>query len=140
MPTCWFACDWISEPMSNVLEQGAAWLADQLKTHASTEVLYTRGADQVTVNATIGKTEFEVDDGSGLLQRVQSRDYLIQAADLQLGGSPTLPLAGDRIRETVGDKTYVYEVMAPGKEPCYRFSDPFRRLLRIHTKLVATES
>ena len=126
--------------MVNMLEHGAAWLADQLKTHASTEVVYQRGADQVTVNATIGKTEFEIDDGSGLIQRVQSRDYLIQAVDLQLGGSPALPVAGDRIRETVGDKTHVYEVMAPGKEPHYRYSDPFRKVLRIHSKLVATES
>ena len=48
--------------MPNLLQTGAAWLADQLKTHASTEVIYQRGADQVAVSATIGKTEFEIDD------------------------------------------------------------------------------
>ena len=125
--------------MPNLLQTGAAWLADQLKTHASMEVVYQRGADQVTVSATIGKTEFEVDDGSGVIQRVQSRDYLIQTADLQFGGIPTLPAAGDRVRETIGDKTYVYEAMAPGNEPHYCYSDPFRKLLRIHTKHVDTE-
>lgn len=126
--------------MTNLLDQGAAWLADQLKTHASTEVVYQRGANQVAVQATIGKTEFEVDDGAGIIQRVQSRDYLIQAADLQLGGLATLPRAGDRIRERVGEKTFVYEVLAPGNEPPYRYSDPFRKLLRIHTKHVGTEN
>ena len=126
--------------MTNLLDQGAAWLADQLKTHASTEVVYQRGANQVAVQATIGKTEFEVDDGAGIIQRVQSRDYLIQAADLQLGGLVTLPQAGDRIRERVGEKTFVYEVLAPGNEPPYRYSDPFRKLLRIHTKHVGTEN
>jgi len=125
--------------MPNLLEQGASWLADQLKTHASTEVIYQRGANQVAVQATIGKTEFEIDDGSGVIQRFQSRDYLIQTADLQLGGHTTLPVAGDRIRETVGDQTFVYEVLAPGNEPHFRYSDPFRKVLRIHTKLVATE-
>jgi hypothetical protein len=123
-----------------LLDKGAGWLADQLKTHASTEVVYQHGADQVTVSATIGKTEFEVDDGSGIIQHVQSRDYLIQTVDLQFGGIPTLPVAGDRIRETIGDKTYVYEAMAPGNEPHYRYSDPFRKLLRIHTKHVGTEN
>ena len=126
--------------MPNLLQTGAAWLADQMKTHASVDVLYERGAEQVAVKATIGKTEFELDDGSGVVVRIQSRDYLIQAADLVLGGTPSWPVAGDRIRETQGATTFVYEVNAPGNEPHYRFSDPFRKLLRIHTKHVATET
>ena len=126
--------------MPNLLEQGASWLADQLKTHASTEVIYQRGVNQVAVQATIGKTEFEIDDGSGVIQRFQSRDYLIQTADLMLGGAPTLPVAGDRIREAVGDQTFVYEVLAPGNEPHFRYSDPFRKVLRIHGKHVGTEN
>ena len=126
--------------MPNLFEQGVGWLADQLKTHASVQVVYQRGADQVTVQATIGKTEFEIDDGSGIIQRFQSRDYLIQTADLTPGGVLTLPVAGDRIRETVGDQVLVYEVLAPGDQPHFRFSDPFRKLLRIHSKHVGTEN
>ena len=125
--------------MTNLLQTGSSWLADQMKTHASVDVVYERGAVQVPVKATIGKTEFELDDGSGVVVRIQSHDYLIHAADLQLSGSPTLPIAGDRIRETQGDKTFVYEVMAPGNEPHYRYSDPFRKLVRIHSKHVASE-
>ena len=125
--------------MTNLLETGSSWLADQMKSHASVEVVYERGAEQVVAKATIGKTEFELDDGSGVVLRIQSRDYLIHTADLQLSGSPTLPVAGDRIRETQGGTTFVYEVMAPGNEPHYRYSDAFRKLLRIHTKHVATE-
>ncbi len=126
--------------MSNLFEQGARWLADQLKTHASTGVVYQRGAEQVAVQATIGKTEFEIDDGSGAIQRFQTRDYLIQTEELVLGGVLTLPVAGDRIRETVGDQTLVYEVLAPGNEPHFRYSDPFRKVLRIHSKYVGTET
>jgi hypothetical protein len=126
--------------VANLLETGAAWLADQLKSHASVDVIYQRENEQISVKATIGKTEFEIDDGSGVIQRVQSRDFLIHAADLILGGVAALPVAGDRIRETQGSQTFVYEVLAPGNEPHYRFSDPFRKLLRIHTKHVATET
>ena len=125
--------------MSNLLQIGASWLADQMKTHASIDVTYERGAEQVPVKATVGKTEFELDDGSGVVVRIQSRDFLIHTADLVLGGVETLPVAGDLIRETQGAKTFVYEVMAPGDEPHYRYSDPYRKLLRIHTKHVATE-
>lgn len=122
--------------MANLLESGAEWLANQLKTHASSDVVYVRGVDQVPVKATIGKTEFEIDDGSGVIVRIQSRDFLIHAADLVLGGTETLPVAGDLIRETQGTNTFVYEVMAPGNEPHFRYSNPFRKLLRIHSKHV----
>lgn len=125
--------------MTNLLETGSSWLVDKMKTYASVEVVYERGAEQVPVKATIGKTEFELDDGSGVVVRIHSRDYLIHAADLQLGGAPMLPVAGDRIRETQGGTTFVYEVMSPGTEPHYRYSDAFRKLLRIHTKHVGTE-
>ena len=125
--------------MGNLLQTGAEWLADQLKAHASAGVVFVRGLDQVTVLATVGRTEFEIEDGSGAVQRIQSRDYLIQAADLVLGGSQALPEPGDRIHETQGDVTFVYEVLAPGNEPCWRYSDPHRKLLRVHTKHVATQ-
>ena len=124
--------------MGNLLENGAAWLADQMKTHASVAVAYVRGLEQVPVQATIGKTEFEIDDGTGIVERFQSRDYLIHVADLVLGGSQSLPELGDRIQETQVAQTFTYEVMAPGDQPCWRYSDPFRTLLRIHTKHVAT--
>ncbi len=125
--------------MTNLMEKGAGWLANKLQAHASGQIEYRRDDEAVNVQATIGKTEFEIDDGSGVLQRVESRDYLIPTADLRLGGVQTLPVVGDRIRETQGSRTFVYEVLAPGKEPHYRYSDEFRRLLRIHTKLVGNE-
>ena len=36
----------------------------------------------------------------------------------------------------LGADTQLYEVMAPGGEPPFRYSDPYRRTLRIHTKHV----
>jgi hypothetical protein len=122
--------------MTNLLQTGSQWLGDQLLAHAATEVRYVRGLEQALVLATIGKTEYEIEDSAGAVVRVQTRDYLIRAADLVLGGSPALPQPGDRIHETDGDATFVYEVLSPGTEPCWRYSDPHRRLLRVHTKQV----
>jgi hypothetical protein len=125
--------------MPDVLEKGLAWLDDQRHAHMTRTVVYQRGSDAVEIAATIGRTEFEQVDEHGIVHRVQSRDFLVRAADLTLAGTPTLPKAGDRIRETVGAQTFVYEVMAPGNEPPWRYSDPYRTALRIHTKHVATE-
>ncbi len=125
--------------MPDVLEKGLSWLDDQRHTHMTRTVVYQRGADAAEIAATIGRTEFEQVDEHGVVQRLQSRDFLVRAADLVLAGAPALPKAGDRIRETVGAQTFVYEVMAPGSEPPWRYSDPYRKALRIHTKHVATE-
>jgi hypothetical protein len=126
--------------MPDLLQTGSDWLADQLKAHAGRPVVYQRGTQQVTVSATVGRTLLKLDDGYGGVQMEWTdRDFLIQAADLVLGGVPTLPQRGDQIRETQGGKTFVYEVMAPGQEPEWRWSDGFRKVLRIHTKQVGTE-
>ncbi len=120
--------------MVDLLQTGSDWLSDQLRRHASQSVVYVRGTDVLTVAATIGRTVFETTSDTGLVERSESRDYLIQAVDLVWGA----PRRGDQIREAQGDIIYVYEVMAPGKEPAFRFSDPFRKAYRIHTKLVDT--
>ena len=126
--------------MSDLLEQGSAWLDQQRTEHMSRSVRYCRGETSVEVQATIGKWTFEIDDGMGVLEKIESRDFLIMAADLVLVGQPALPQRGDRIKEFQGDKVYVYEVLAPGREDCWVFSDPYRKTLRIHTKQVDTEN
>lgn len=126
--------------MADLLEQASNWLEDQRTRHVSRVVTYARGEQSAQLPATIGKTTFEVDDGYGVLVRHESRDFLILAADLVLGGQTMLPDRGDRIRETQGGTVFVYEVSAPGKEPCWRYSDPYRKTLRVHTKQIDTET
>ncbi len=118
--------------MADLLEQAAAWLDGQRMKFLSKTVTYCRGEASVDVQAAIGTTVFEVDDGYGVVERFESRDFLVTGADLTLG----LPQPGDTIRETQDGRVYVYQVMAPGQEPCWRYSDPYRTALRIHTKQV----
>jgi hypothetical protein len=125
--------------MPDLLEQGAAWLESQRTRHMARIVTYVRGEGRVDVAATIGKTTFEQADEYGVIHRTESRDFLVLTAVLVLAGTSTLPKAGDRIRETAGDQVFVYEVLAPGGEPPWRYSDPYRKTLRIHTKHVGTE-
>lgn len=126
--------------MGDLLDRGSAFLDDQRHKHMSRTVVYQRGAEAKEVQATIGKTEFEQADDAGLIHRVESRDFLVRTADMDLGSGLTLPRAGDQVRETVGAQVFVYEVNAPGGQPPFRYSDPFRRVLRIHTKHIGTET
>jgi len=125
--------------MADMLEQGAGWLDNQRHQHMTRPVSYARGSSTVEVQATIGRTEFEQADDFGIVHKIESRDYLIRTIDLVLDGQSTLPKQGDQIRETVGETTFVYEVLSPGDEPVFRYSDPYRKALRIHTKHIAME-
>ena len=123
----------------NIDRWGSDWLDGQNLAHRSMLVGYHRGNDSAQVHAVIGKSVFEIFDAYGVMERVESRDYLVPAAELVLGGETTLPARGDRIKETDGEKVFVYEVMAPGSEPHFQFSDPYRKTLRIHTKFIGME-
>lgn len=125
--------------MANLLSTGAAWLSDQRAAHAASTVVYERGTSRCEIAATVGTTAFDVEDSTGMQQRVESRDYLVKASALLFDGAPVTPARGDLVRETVGAKVLVYEVLAPAGEPVFRGSDPFGNDLRIHTKLIRTE-
>jgi hypothetical protein len=126
--------------VTDLLDRAEQRLSDLLKTHASRKVRYSRGAKEVEVDATVGKSEFEsaAPDGVFVVQ-VETRDYLIQAADLVLDGTRIVPAIGDRIREEVAGETIVCEVMTPPGQAHFRWCDPAHTTLRIHTKQVGTE-
>jgi hypothetical protein len=126
--------------MPDLLESSSAWLQSQRHRHLSRPVLYVRGAERVEVAATVGQTVFRLDDGAGGILHSESRDYLIRAADLMLAGERVTPRRGDQVRETDAGVTFVYEVTAPGDEPHWRYSDPYRLTLRIHTQQIDQEN
>ena len=122
------------------MEKASAWLEDQRRKHRTVVVTYLPGETlSLEVPATIGRTVFRVDDDYGRVERTVSRDFLIEASDLAHGGHVRLPRRGDEIRETRDGRVYTYEVMSPGKEPEWRWSDPYKRTLRIHTKQTGVE-
>jgi len=125
--------------LGDFLKDASEWLDGMRHAHMTTGVTYVRGSSSVELSATIGRTVFELRDDYGGIEKTEARDYIVRAEDLILDGSAVLPERGDEIRETDGAKTCVYEVMAPGKKPHWRWSDPYRKALRIHTKHTATE-
>lgn len=125
--------------MPDLLQHSSAWLESQRNRYMTRTVIYQRGNESAELPATVGRTIFQIDDGMGASIRSESRDYLIDAVDLRVGDMPILPRRGDRIIETQGGQSFSYEVMAPGDEPCWRYSDLYRQTLRIHTKQVEVE-
>jgi hypothetical protein len=120
--------------MADMLSAGASWLTGQLKSAAGMTVTYTRGAESAEIVATIGRSQFEAANQSGVLEQWESRDYLITAADLPYGD----PERGDLITENHGGDLVVYEVASPRGVPEWHYGDAFRSIVRVHTTV--TES
>ena len=125
--------------MADLLRRGLEWLERERVKHATRPVDYVRAGESVRVRSTVGKTVFELAGDYGVAERTETRDFLVLARELVLGSVQATPKRGDQVRERQGDKVFVYEVMAPGKEPEWRYSDLYRHTLRIHTKQVAVE-
>lgn len=112
----------------NVIADGVAWLRKQQLAHTSDEALYRRpGAVERTVRATAGRSAWDATDADGAVVRIENVDFIVPAEDLE-----TAPEKGDRL---VFDGRE-YEVLSPGGEPPWRWSDVRRTAMRIHTKLV----
>ncbi len=123
--------------MTDLLQSGSDWLADVLQQDAAQTVTYHRGVDSVSVSATIGRKADRVNSDHDLIVSYSDRDFLIQANDLVLDGAQIEPKRGDKIKQTDADGTvHVYEVSSPGDEPCWRWSDRFHVLRRIHTQQI----
>ncbi len=83
------------------------------------------GGEALSIKAVVGRTVFRSTDESGIWTRVETRDFIVPKELL-----PSEPQAGDEI-EFLG---CTYEVLAPGGEPCWRWSDAFHTAYRIHAK------
>lgn len=125
--------------MVDLLETGSAWLKDRRTAHLAETVTYQRGEDSISISATAGTSNFEQIDEHGLVNQLRTRDFLIEAADLVIDSVLVNPQIGDKIIETDGAVTYFHRVMSPGGGATpWRYSDPYGKVLRIHTKLVST--
>ncbi len=70
--------------MADVLGDGLAWLEGKRHEHMTRDVVYARGADQVTVAATVCPRNVDVIDDAGLAVQVELCDFLIRTQDLRL--------------------------------------------------------
>ena len=123
--------------MSDLIRQGSQWLEQMRASHMSSPVTYRRDEDSHEVNATFGRTEYEVEDEYGLRVGAQVTDFVISAEVFPFDE----PEAGDQIvvPSTGSGQATVYEVMNLAGQGHWRWSDPYRQTMRIHTKEVDSE-
>jgi len=114
--------------MADLLQTGVTYLLAALSSHASREVTYRRGATSATINATLGTSAFEQQQSDGSVMRFESRDYILSTPTVS--ATIGLPQVGDYI----DDGDIRYEVLPVTTQQSFKYLDPFRLGLRIHTK------
>lgn len=134
----------LGECGDDLMARGMAWLngsGGMLMRHLSQPVVYRRGSVAVALCATVGQKLLKLNDGEGgVVMEWTDADFLIPTADLldsEIGGTPQ---RGDTVKQLRNGVYHTYEVLAPGGEPPWRYSDPYQYMLRIHAKLVKTEA
>ncbi len=120
--------------MPNLMESGAAWLADQLFTHAASPIVYARGGDSVSITAVRAQTIAELNTEFGMNIDVRISDFIIQESDLVLLATKVKPERGDTITIVIDDETIVYTVLPEFGDDAYRESDRFGNTYRVHAK------
>ena len=74
--------------MSNLLQDGATWLGEQLKQSAGRSVVYSRGtSDSSPITGTLSEMKQEVIDDDGLGTGTFLNDWTFTAADLVVNAS-----------------------------------------------------
>jgi hypothetical protein len=121
--------------MADLIRTGAAWLTDQLKAAAGTTVSYVRGANTATLTATVGRSMFESQGQSGVIEQWEARDFIIKTDELPYGE----PQRGDKIYEQFGTVSNIYEVATPRGVPLWHYADPFQTSVRVHTKRIESD-
>lgn len=107
---------------------------------AGKPVIYRRGEYSCTWQAVQGTTTFETTDANDVSVSFESVDFIGKSDELILDEEPTAgpiePARGDRIWKRQGNSTLEYEVLCLNGQPAYKYSDPERFTIRIHTKLI----
>jgi hypothetical protein len=107
-------------------------MAGQLEAAAGRTVTYKRGQSQAYLTATVGQSTFESADANGVIERWESRDFIVRSSALPFGE----PQRHDQILETLGNAGVAYEVRSPRGVPLWHYGDAFRNVIRIHTTLI----
>lgn len=122
--------------MTDMLANAATWLNAQRASKLSQTVTFTTDDGEVSVSATPGSTDYEVDDDNGLTLEAKSQDWIVAAADLVINDEQVEPQPGNRITSAAGE---TFQVLPLGALGHFRRCDPAGTMLRIHTKLITLE-
>lgn len=122
--------------MSDIIQDAADWLTDQMQSHVAVSITYVRGGTSATFDATPGKTAYSAESEVGFVVEFEQRDFIFPVAELTAEGIALPPVRTDRITQTINGASKTYKPFAPNGDRCFKFTDPGEKQIRIYTELV----
>lgn len=122
--------------MTNLMQDGATWLASQLQQAAGRSVAYRRGSLSVSITAWSHGTDNEVTDQHGIEIDISERVYHFVREELVLQGQSIEPRPGDTIEETIAGRVERFEVMPLGDAPVSSWNDADGTMIAVNTKRI----
>lgn len=113
--------------MPNIFESGVQSLIATLQSTAGAQATYSTGAATYTITvsmATSSKNDISTKDELHLV--ADERDFIVAKSQL--------PEVTPEPRHTITVDGTTWQVNKLGNETCWRYSDPFNALMRIHTR------
>jgi len=110
-----------------------------MEQNVSSPVVYVRGSQECELDASFGKTKFEIVDQVGMLQNVESHDFILRSASMLFGDELFIPRDLDEVRVTRGGHVHRYIVTQygntlEGNSQVSRWCDPYGTQIRVHTR------
>lgn len=123
--------------MANMLASAMTRLQAMQQANAATPIIYRRGRSSLSFSATKGQTTYQEDLGDIGVTMHTSGDYIFPVSLLQtleVSSGTVEPKPGDIIEES-GRR---FEVLPLNGDKVFRYSDPGRTQIRVHTKQVSS--
>lgn len=123
--------------MPNIMEAGASWIGQQLKSHAGLACNYFHGLEVLPLTLVPIRSDASNDRKAMLGERgiaARTQDFGAIASELLVGSEYFLPTPGDSIEWTDPTDEFRTSVVFPlADQNCFRWSDPSKTRLRIYT-------
>ena len=130
----------VTTKQTNRFKWMEAWVNKTRSIHDVVDITYIQGGVSESLCGSVAKTTFVYMDNNFVTQRKESRDFIINVADMLISTVPVKPQKGDLIYEDVDGIRYTYEVGAYNNEPPWRFAGVHRTAFRIHSKIIKEET
>ena len=118
----------------NLMTSASRWLHRQRAIHSTDQMFYARSSISVKMDATLTRTEYELEDGDGATIKMEVADFIFSEDVLKkLGDEIKIPEVGDEITMIRGNKLSVFMVSEFGGIGHWKYVDRNGANIRVHT-------
>lgn len=120
--------------MSDMIAKASKWLESGRHVNLTEAINYEGEGETLSIQATIEEAEYEVEDQSGAITKIEATAFLMRFSDVTV-----TPQQGHKIKRSLNGTTQIYEVNAPADIPVWQWAEVSRQTIRVFAKYLKDE-